>query len=73
MFNNNRKTCDVLLHNKSFEDNISRKLFRITINTNTRMFIVNNKFTYDIVVTFCRFKELMLRKALISIFAYNNI
>jgi len=37
------------------------------------MFIVNNKFTYDIVVTFCRFKELMLRKALISIFAYNNI
>jgi hypothetical protein len=73
VFNNNRKTCDVLLHNESFKDNISRKLFRITINTNTRMFIVNNKFTYDIVVTFYRFKELMLRKALISIFAHNNI
>lgn len=73
MFNNNRETCDILLHNESFKDNISRKHFRITINTNTKMLIVNDKFTHDIVATFRRFEELMLRKALISIFAYDDI
>jgi len=73
VFDNNRETCDVLLHNKSFKNDISRKHFRITINIDTRVFIVNDKSTYNIVVTFRRFEELILRKTLISIFAYNNI
>ncbi len=73
MFDNNRETCDVLLHNESFKSDISRKHFRITININTRVFIVNDESIYDTVVTFRRFKELMLRKASISIFAYNDI
>ncbi len=73
MFDSNRETCNVLLHNKSSKNDISRKHFRITINTNTRVLIVNDEFTYNIVVTFRQFEELILRKASISIFAYNNI
>jgi len=73
VFNNNRETCDVLLHNESFKDSINRKHFRITININIRVLIVNNKSTYNIVVTFRQFEELILRKALISIFAHNDI
>jgi len=73
VFDSNRETCNVLLHNKSSKNDISRKHFRITINTNTRVLIVNDEFTYNIVVTFRQFEELILRKASISIFAYNNI
>jgi len=72
VFDNNKETCDVLLHNEFFKDDINRKHFRITININTRMLIVNDEFIYNIVVTFRRFEELILRKTLISIFAYNN-
>jgi len=37
------------------------------------MFIVNNESTYDNIVMFRQFEELILRKASISIFVYNNI
>jgi len=73
VFDNDKETCDVLLHNESSKDDISRKHFRITININTRVLIVNDEFIHGIVVTFCRFEELMLRKALTFIFAYNDI
>jgi len=73
VFNSNRETCDVLLHNKSSRDNISRKHFRITINIDTRVLIVNDKFIYSTIIIFRQFGERILRKASTSIFAYNNI
>ena len=73
VFNSNREIYNILLHNKSSENNISRKHFRITINTNTEVLIVNNKSIYSTVVTSCRFEKQILRKTSISIFVYNNI
>jgi len=73
VFDSDRETCDVLLHNESFEGGISRKHFRITINIDTRVLIVNDESTHGIVVTFRRFEELMLRKASTPIFAHDDI
>lgn len=52
IFDNNRETCDVLLYNESFKDNINRRHFYITININTKIFIVNDESTYNIIITF---------------------
>jgi len=73
VFDSNRKICDILLYNESSENSINRKYFRITINTDTRVLIVNNESIYSTVVTFRRFEKLILRKTSISIFVYNNI
>jgi len=73
VFDSNKEIYDILLHNKFSENSISRKYFRITINTDTKMLIANNESIYNTVVTFRRFEELILRKTSISIFAYNNI
>jgi len=73
VFDSNRDTCDVLLHNESLRDNISRKHFRITINIDIKVLIVNDESIYDIVVTSRRLKKLMLRKALTFIFVYDDV
>jgi len=73
VFGSDRETCDVLLHNEPSGGGISRKHFRITINTDTGVLIVNDESTHGTVVTSRRFGELMLRKASTPIFAHDDI
>ncbi len=71
VFGTDRNTCDVLLHNESSGGGISRKHFRITINTDTGVLIVNDESTHGTIVTSRRLGELMLRKTSTPIFAHD--
>lgn len=73
VFGSDRETCDVLLHNESSGGGISRRHFRITINTDTGVLIVNDESTHGTVVTSRRFGERMLRKASTPIFTHDDI
>lgn len=73
VFGSDRETCDVLLHNESSGGGISRRHFRITINTDTGVLIVNDESTHGTVITSRRFGERMLRKASAPIFAHDDV
>ena len=73
IFDSDRGVCDVLLHEQASGDGISRKHFRIIMNTNIDVLVINDEFIHDIIIIFRQSEKSKLRKISTSVFCHDDI